>query len=379
LSEQFSTLFDVKHAYAFDSGRVALHAALRALQVKKGDHVVVQSFTCVVVPDAVIATGAKPIYVDIDETYNIDVTALRNMLAADSNVKTVIVQHTFGQPARIHEIIRLCTEFGVTVVEDCAHSLGAKVGGQLVGTFGDAAIFSFGRDKVLSSVSGGIAIANRSDVSKRLADYYATLPYPSRHWIAQRLIYPAIFEKAKWWYHVGPIGKLIIEITKRLHITPLVIAPKEKRGHFPTPHKMPAVLAMWATKHLRLLKWYNKHRQKLAAIYTRELAELIADGTLVPQPTHAGTESIWLRWSMQTERAEELRRVCKKYGILLGNWYDTPVAPRDTDLDSVHYAMGCAPRAEQLGRRIVNLPTSITTSEKDAEYTAKMIKQFFAQ
>lgn len=378
LSVAFREPFGTPHAFTFDSGRIALHGVIRALHLQPGDEVVIQSFTCVVVPDAIIAAGVKPVYVDIDYTYNIDLEALKRLVGTSGHVKAVIAQHTFGQPAAIKELAAFCKEKGLFLIEDCAHSLGAKVDGKLVGTFGDAAIFSFGRDKVMSTVSGGVAITMNPEIAERLNEYESTLPYPSRRWIAQRLAYPFVFEVAKWLYYVGPIGKMIIEISKRLGIVPLVIKPAEKSGKLPTAYRMPNVLAAWAARQMEELDAHNAHRREIANIYAVGFAQLEQKKTVQFHQTIPGTEPMWLRWSIEVEDADKLRSYCKEHGIILGSWYDTPVAPRDTNLESIHYPIGSCPRAERLGAHIVNLPTNINTSIADAQNIVDIIKKYYA-
>jgi len=377
LEATFRKKFHTDYALSFDSGRTALLAVLHGLNIGKDDEVIMQGFSCVVVTNAIIATGAKPVYVDIDSTYNIDTTALQKLLETSPRVKAVIVQHTFGQPANMEHILSLCKERHIAVIEDCAHSLGATVHNQLVGTLGDAAIFSFGRDKVISSVSGGMAITQRKDVAERMTAYHDTLPYPSRRWVAQRLAYPALFAKAKRLYYVSVIGKLLIECSKRLGSIPLVITPAEKRGKAPTAYRMPGVLARWANHQMLTLEKTLAHRKAIANIYQSGLQKLIAQKAIIPQHNAPATETIWLRWSMSFDRPQALRAFGKTQGILFGNWYDTPIAPHDTDLSSIFYTQGKCPEAEKLSRRIINLPTSVNTSLQDAEKCVSIINQFF--
>jgi dTDP-4-amino-4,6-dideoxygalactose transaminase len=238
-------------------------------------------------------------------------------------------------------------------------------------------MFSFGRDKVLSTVSGGIAISTDKNITKRLGSYASALPYPSRRWVAQRLTYPAVFAIAKYLYAVGPIGKIIIETSKRLGIVPLVIQPAEKNGTLPTPQRMPNVLTVWAIRQMQQLESRNAHRRQLAALYANGLRASIQNKTLHVQTTRPHTEPLWLRWSVAVADASALHDYCKQRGILLGDWYNTPIAPRDTKLGSVRYTIGSCKRAEDLASRVVNLPTSINTSAADAQHIIDAITQFY--
>lgn len=114
---------------------------------------ILQAYTCVSVSNAIIATGAKPIYVDIDaQTLNINPQLIEKHIT--QKTKAIIVQHTFGIPADIHAIQSIVKKHQLFFIEDCAHALGAQYKEKMVGSFGDIAVYSFGRDKVISSVNG---------------------------------------------------------------------------------------------------------------------------------------------------------------------------------------------------------------------------------
>ena len=120
--------------------------------IGEGDEVLVQAFTCVAVPNSVLWAQATPVYADIDATLNIDPIDVEKKIT--NRTKAIIVQHTFGIPADMDALVALAKKHNILLIEDCAHSLGATYKGKKVGTFGDAAFFSFGRDKVVSSVFG---------------------------------------------------------------------------------------------------------------------------------------------------------------------------------------------------------------------------------
>lgn len=136
--DMFKKFLNVSHASSFWKGRVALYAILKALGIGEGDEVLVEGFTCVVVPNAVIFAGAKPVYIAPDpKTYNMDVSQIET--AITSKTKAIIVQHTFGLPADMDSILNIAKKYNLRVIEDCAPALGAIYKGRKVGTFGDAA------------------------------------------------------------------------------------------------------------------------------------------------------------------------------------------------------------------------------------------------
>ena len=166
MEKEFKKYLGVKYAISFNSGRSAFLAILNSLELKNDDEILLQAFTCNAVPNPIIWAGLKPVYVDCDEkTFNIDIEDLKRKITQKS--KVVIVQHTFGLPAEMDEILEICQKNNLILIEDCAHSLGAEYKGKKVGTFGKAAFFSFSRDKVISSVYGGMVATNDDEFGEK--------------------------------------------------------------------------------------------------------------------------------------------------------------------------------------------------------------------
>jgi len=139
-------------ALAFDSARSAFYLILQAYGIKKEDEVILPSFSCLVVANPVKWVGASPVYADIDkETFNIDYEDLEDKVS--DKTRAVLVQHTFGMPVDIPKDFEKIVGKDVKIIEDVAHSLGGTLNGQKLGTLGDAAILTFGIEKVISTVS----------------------------------------------------------------------------------------------------------------------------------------------------------------------------------------------------------------------------------
>ena len=158
VEQWFNKYYQTNNAVSFNSGRSALYAILSAFDFGPEDEIIVQSFTCVAAIEPIIWVGAKPVYIDIDNSINISPVLIEK--AINKKTKAIIVQHTFGVPASIERIKKITQKHNLILIEDCAHSLGARIGSEKVGSLGDAVYFSFGRDKVISSVFGGMAIIN---------------------------------------------------------------------------------------------------------------------------------------------------------------------------------------------------------------------------
>ena len=142
------------HCWLLNLGRNALQLGLEALELNSTDEVLCQAFTCVAVPNAIKFSGAKPVFVDIiKDGFNISISDLTKKITKNS--KTLIIQHTFGNPDDIKTIQSICKKYNLILIEDCAHALGASYRHQPLGSFGDLTMLSFGRDKIISSVFGG--------------------------------------------------------------------------------------------------------------------------------------------------------------------------------------------------------------------------------
>ncbi len=361
LEQRFRKDYAAVEALAVDSGRTALQLIIEALELTDGDEVVTQAFTCIVVPNSIIAAGGTPRYLDIDQSYNLDPAQLATALARDgSRIRAVIVQHTFGVPAQLEAIAALCKKHDVALIEDCAHALGAKVNGQLVGTFGDAAMFSFGRDKVISSVSGGLVVTSHPAIASSLKKTRSSLPLPRRSWIAQRFAHAIIFAVAKRLYYTLSLGKIIIVLSRKFHLVPDVLVAKEKHGQAPSKqYLLPNGLADWAMQQYETLPLFNHHRLTLAATYKKALSN-------ATQKINPNTEPIYLRYSIEVANQAQLLKSTRSAGILLGDWYREVITPSSTPLTKLGYRSGSCPQAEKLSKRIVNLPTNPLTTGTQA-------------
>jgi perosamine synthetase len=155
----------VKHAVATANGTVAIHLALAALGISRGDEVIVPNLTFVATANAVTYTGAKVVLADIDpRSWNIDPSALERRIT--SRTRAVIVVHLYGHPCDMRAIKTIARHHRLTVIEDAAEAHGAEYHGRMVGSLADVATFSFYANKTVTTGEGGMCLTN----SLRLAD-----------------------------------------------------------------------------------------------------------------------------------------------------------------------------------------------------------------
>lgn len=163
----FAQYVGTKHAVAVNSCTAGLHLAMRALNVGGGDEVIVPDMTFAATANAPIFCGAKPVFADVDEkTFNLSSTDLQNRIT--SKTKAIIPVHYGGQPCEMKEILEIAEDNKISVVEDCAHSLGAEYNGIETGNFGLMGCFSFYPTKIITTMEGGMVTTNDSGLAERL-------------------------------------------------------------------------------------------------------------------------------------------------------------------------------------------------------------------
>lgn len=169
--EEFADYHNVKHAIALANGTLALELALKALDIKAGDEVIVPARTFLATASSVIAVGATPLCADVDlNSQGISVESIQSLIT--SKTRAIIVVHMAGWPCDMDPILELARTHRLRIIEDCAQAHGARYKGKLVGTFSDMAAFSFCQDKIMTTGGeGGMLITNDSELWERAWSY----------------------------------------------------------------------------------------------------------------------------------------------------------------------------------------------------------------
>lgn len=366
--EWLKNFFDSKYCVTFDSGRTALQKGLEAFGISKGDEVLVQGYTCVVVVNAIKWAGGSPVYVDITRDLIMDPQDLEHKITDKS--KVLIIQHTFGKSADLEKLLAVTKKYNLKVIEDCAHTIGGNYYGKKLGTFGDIGMFSFGSDKVVSSVRGGALICNDEFLGNKIQALQSKLPLSTRTKILQYLINIPVFMLLKPLYQYG-IGKWILAVCKKLNITGRIMYEKEKRGEQVSfyPSKFPNALAELLVFQLEDLDEMNAHRKELGDIYMHGIEHKkilpILDSDTIP-----------LRFNVLVEDPKKLQKIAQESGIVLGNWYDDVITPCSIGIEGMGYKSGECRTAEKYSKMSVNLPTNRNISTKDALKIIELINNF---
>lgn len=173
----------ISHAAALSSGTAAIHLAIKLLDIKKGDYVFCSSLTFSASCNPIAYEKAIPVFIDAEpDTWNMSPVALRKAFEKYPRPKAVICVHLYGTPAKLDEILAICNEHQVPVIEDAAESLGASYHGKYTGTFGKYGIFSFNGNKIITTSGGGMLVAEEEAAIKKARFLATQARDPARHY-----------------------------------------------------------------------------------------------------------------------------------------------------------------------------------------------------
>lgn len=366
LERMFRNYFGFKNAFSFNSGRSSLIAILKAMEIGVGDEVIVQAFTCNAAINPIIYVGARPVFVDIDSNLNISANEIMEKIT--DKTKAVMIQHTFGYPAEIDEVRKICNIKGIYLIEDCAHALGAKYKESFCGSFGDASFFSFGRDKIISSVYGGMVTVNNDVLLERVTHLQQEFNYPSLFWTLQQLLHPVLMNWIILSLYDSKVGRGLLAAFLNLNILSKAVTAKENQGELPDyfPERMPNALAILAINQFKKLGRFNEHRKEIAQTYDSLLVNKKEFKPIFKNDKDR--EIVFLKYPVLNVNPEKVVKGARKKGIYLNDgWFGSIIVPPLTSLEKVFYIKGSCSKAEEVAKRILCLPTHINISREDAK------------
>ena len=250
----FADYLNCSHALAVNSATAGLHLALEAVGVGPGDEVITTPYTFTASAEVIRYLGANPVFVDIDDkTFNIDPQKI--MAAITHKTKAILPVHFGGQSCDMDHILGLAARYGLKVIEDAAHALPATYRGKMVGTLGDATVFSFYVTKSLTTGEGGMVVTASEDIARRIK-------IMRLHGINRDIWDRYTSKKPKWYYEV--------------------VAPGFK-------YNMSDLMAALGIQQLKKVDRFQKRREKIARQYTEAFSNLPLKTPYVsnPQDKHA--------------------------------------------------------------------------------------------
>jgi dTDP-4-amino-4,6-dideoxygalactose transaminase len=319
--ERFAHAHHASHAIATNNGTSALHLALWALGVGSGDEVILPVNTFIATAEAIVLCGAKPVFVDCDEYYNIDVEQVESRIS--QRTKAIIPVHLYGQPARMDALRHIADRYQMALVEDAAQAHLATFDGESIGTWSRAACFSFYPGKNLGAYGeGGAVITNDPDLAKQM-----------------RLLRDHGSE------------------TKYQHIV---------AGH---NYRLEALQAAILNVKLQYLEGWTRQRRNHAVRY-RELLHGCPN-ILLPKE-HSLATSVYHLYIVQAEHRERLQEHLTAAGIGTGLHYPVPLHLQPC-FANLGYKEGAFPRAEAAAKRLLSLPMFPELTDEQIEFVAESI------
>ena len=362
--------FGSGNALAFWKGRIALYAILKALGIGPGDEVIVPGYTCVMVPGPVIYLGARPVYVDIEpEHYAVSPPVIDQHITA--RTKAILVQHTYGMPAPVREIRRRADAQRIAVIEDCCHTFGGRLAGQLLGTFGHAAFFSGQWNKPFSTGLGGLALIHDPELAQRARAIQAALPAPT--WTAagmlagqllayELLIFPtttALATRAfRWLSRRG----LVVGSSSSAEFEPVM----------PVGYARSAARVQCRLGQREVLRVGANLRAR-RHVEERYCAELARLGYRVPT-LPPDWDTPLLRFPLRVANKAEALAQAARHGVEIGSWFECPLHPHETDQAAFGYVAGMCPISERACAEVINLPTHRRVRPSDVDRTLEFVQ-----
>lgn len=330
-------------------GRTALAEAIRLASGGEGE-VAISALTCYNLVQAVEAAGCRPVFVDIRlDDLHFGVDELKKRLDEHPNIKVVVIQNMLGFPADIERLTSLARERGLMVVEDLAHSAGARYrDGREVGTVGDLTMLSFGRDKAIDVGGGGALVIRRPELGE------AVLPSKNPIWFDQfrDRLYPIIAWLTRKLYRIT-IGRYIMSASIRLHLV-----ARSADGQPNTDEKLPNWQARLAKQELANLEETVAKRHRLAKLYQQQLGDLMTI-------TELGDGASPLRVPVLVENRKSLLRELWRQGAqIYDTWYDVPVGPTRF-YKKADFPESENPVAVMVAKKLINLPVHRRISQAD--------------
>jgi dTDP-4-amino-4,6-dideoxygalactose transaminase len=311
---EFASYCGVEHGVATSNGTTALHTAFEGLGLGEGDRVLTTPFSFIASANAIRMCGAEPVFADIDpETYNLDPESVEATIEEyDGEVDAILPVHLYGLPANMPRLAEIAQTYDCWLVEDAAQAHGAEIDGQRVGTFGDAACFSFYPTKNMTTGEGGMVVTDSEEIADRAAQFV----------------------------NHGRTGKY----------------KHAKVGH---NFRMTSIAAAIGRAQLEKVDGYIEARRSKAQRLTGGLADAEVDTPTEPDDyTH-----VYHQYTVRTRNRDELQSALDEHNVGYGVYYPLPIHKQPA-YDSVDVS---APHAERASEEALSLPVHPKLSEDDID------------
>ncbi len=347
----FEQFFCTKNYLLANSGRTCLGIIADVVNPDKRKKIGLPAFICAVVATPFLERGYEIEWIDTDENGVIDANDFK---AKAEKISLLVVPHIFGQSAPLKSVMEIAKDKDIFVVEDGAHLI--RQLDPLYTPLADAQILSFGREKVISCVSGGALLwGDASPFASKFTE--VVLVKPSLIWTLKHMTQPIIYSLSLFWWNLG--GKIIPFIFRKLNWIPLAVTSQEKNGHENFPQTR---MSLWQKKllarQLTLFEKKNIHTQALALKWEEALKTLFPK-TKIIRPINA------FRVIMKGLDPKTKEKIMNLSGFHLRDWDGVPISPDGVNLKNFGYRLGQCPKAEHFAKNYITFPTNIRTQKSD--------------
>ena len=340
-----------KNIYTFASGRMVFYSMLKTIGIEEENEIIIPSYTCIVVPNAIIYSGAKPIYCDINEDdFNIDVDKIEALITP--NTKIIYAQHTFGQMCDMNAIMKLAKKYNLLVIEDTALAIGAKSNNKFAGTIGDFGYYSTDRSKVINTGLGGIVSVNNEKYFDSFEKYYEDIPFLSEEYTKKiaRTFIINLFTLNPYIYWVGKFTNAVLtKLQVMTYFLDEQFTDLNEIKKYPYPAKLSNIFAKIGISQIRHLDDNIDNRKNIVKYYNG-LLKIYSDDYINDD------KNIFLRYSFLVKNRDYWeKRFSSK--IDLSIWFKTIASGKNDRFDEIGYSKSTNKVSEYVCEHIFNLPT----------------------
>ncbi|MCW3463972.1 DegT/DnrJ/EryC1/StrS family aminotransferase [Chitinophaga nivalis] len=324
---EFAHYLQVGHAASVCNGTVAIHLALVALGIGKGDEVIVPSLTYIASVNAITYTGATPVFVDsLNDCWQIDPADVEKKITA--NTKAVMAVHLYGHPCDMDAMTAICRKHNIFLIEDCAEALGTQYKGKHVGTFGDVSTFSFFGNKTITTGEGGMVVTNDQTLHDRLVRFKGQ----------------GLAKHREYWHDIIGYNYRMTNICAAIGLAQL--------------QRVEDILA----RKRKVAKTYEAAFEGTGIVFHKEQGDVV--------------HSYWMCSILVTDETErdDLREVLKAKGVETRPlFYPVHTMP----MYAARYERHAI--AENLGRRGINLPSYPELTQEQLDYITNIILTYYRE
>jgi len=343
----WSEVFGTEHYVLTNTARSALGIIADTVKPDKNKRIGIPAFVCGVVATPFLQRGYHIEWIDTNGSGLMDPEDFAHKA---KNISLIIVPHVFGQPARLKEIYKIAKQHNIFVVEDGAHFMNNNF------DHSDVKIWSFGREKVVSCVAGGVLLwKKRQTVS--------ILKKTTIYWQMRHALQPLIFAVAQPWWHLG--GKTFPALMRKINFLPLAVTLAEKSGQEDIAIKSLGRIQ----QHILTQQWAQQkqrqtHAQEISHVWVKKLKPYLPEDTQIIIPEN------YFRVILKFKTINQKQNFLKVLNTLIpklntNDWDGIPISPSSVNLKKFGYRIGQCPQAETYAQTYLTLPTNVRINKRD--------------